>query len=175
LGVGSGATREEFELLGLDYDQRFRALRDALETMRKVWRGEPLAHGTLPILPGCESGPPMLIGAWRSPRWITLAVKKYQGWIASGLYGGNSSDLEQGMRTYREAGGTNAVLASVVVDFEERPQSAGLGEASEAALVCPPDEARWRIRRLLQLGFDEVLLVSPAGVFEDLERARDLF
>jgi alkanesulfonate monooxygenase SsuD/methylene tetrahydromethanopterin reductase-like flavin-dependent oxidoreductase (luciferase family) len=54
LGVGSGASREEFELLGLDYDQRFRVFRDALETMRKVWRGEPLAHGTLPILPGCE-------------------------------------------------------------------------------------------------------------------------
>jgi hypothetical protein len=33
----------------------------------------------LPILPGCESGPPMLIGTWRSPRWITLAAKKYQG------------------------------------------------------------------------------------------------
>lgn len=79
------------------------------------------------------------------------------------------------MCTYREAGGTNAVLASVAVDFANRPQSAGLAEASEVALVCSPDEARRRIKRMQQLGFDEALLVSPAGVLEDIERARDLF
>ncbi len=33
LGVGSGSTRADFELLGLDYDHRFRAMRIALETM----------------------------------------------------------------------------------------------------------------------------------------------
>lgn len=36
LGVGSGATREEFELLGLDYDKRFRMFKHSLETMRWV-------------------------------------------------------------------------------------------------------------------------------------------
>jgi hypothetical protein len=40
-------------------------------------------------------------------------------------------------------------------------------------LVCPPDEARRRLKRIEQLGFDEVLLVSHAGVLDDIERARD--
>src|SRR6478672_7073582 len=40
LGVGSGSTRADFELLGGDYDHRFRTLRNSLETMHRVWRGE---------------------------------------------------------------------------------------------------------------------------------------
>jgi alkanesulfonate monooxygenase SsuD/methylene tetrahydromethanopterin reductase-like flavin-dependent oxidoreductase (luciferase family) len=172
LGVGSGSTRADFELLGLDYDHRFRTLRNSLETMRRVWRGEPVNGGTLSVWPGCEGGPPILIGAWRSPRWITYAANECQGWTPSGRFS-SWDDLEAGMQIYRAAGGTNAVLANVAVDFDNRPESAGLAEATDVALVCPPEEARRRIKRMQQLGFDEVLLVSPAGVLEDIERARD--
>ena len=173
LGVGSGSTRADFELLGLDYDHRFRAMRIALETMHKVWRGEPVNGGTLSIWPGCEGGPPILMGAWRSPRWITYAAKECQGWTPSGRYS-SWDDLEAGMRIYREAGGTNAVLANVAVDLANRPDSAELAAATDVALVCPPEEARRRLKRMEQLGFDEVLLVSQYGEFEQLERARDL-
>jgi alkanesulfonate monooxygenase SsuD/methylene tetrahydromethanopterin reductase-like flavin-dependent oxidoreductase (luciferase family) len=173
LGVGSGSTRADFELLGLDYDHRFRAMRIALETMHNVWRGEPVNGGTLSIWPGCEGGPPILMGAWRSPRWITYAAKECQGWTPSGRYS-SWDDLEAGMRIYRDAGGTNAVLANVAVDLANRPESAELAAATNVALVCPPDEARRRLKRMEQLGFDEVLLVSQYGEFEELERARDL-
>ena len=173
LGVGSGSTRADFELLGLDYDHRFRAMRIGLETMRKVWRGEPVNGGTLSIWPGCEGGPPILMGAWRSPRWITFAAKECQGWTPSGRFS-SWDDLEYGMRIYREAGGTNAVLANTAVDLDNRPESAELAAATNVALVCPPDEARRRLKRMEQLGFDEVLLVSQYGEFEQLERARDL-
>ena len=172
LGVGSGSTRSDFELLGLDYNHRFRALRNALGVMHRVWHGEPINGGTLSTWPGCAGGPPILIGAWRSPRWITLAAKEYQGWTPSGRFS-SWDDLEAGMRIYRDAGGTNAVLANVAVDFANRPESAGLAEATNVALVCPPEEARRRIKRMAALGFDEVLLVSPAGVLEEIERARD--
>ena len=77
------------------------------------------------------------------------------------------------MRIYREAGGTNAVLANVAVDFDNRPETAGIAAASNVALTCSVDEARQRFKRMQQLGFDEVLLVSHTGVLEDLERARD--
>src|SRR5215469_10384169 len=172
LGVGSGSTRADFELLGLDYDHRFRAMRIALETMHRVWREEPVNGGVLSIWPGCEGGPPILMGAWRSPRWITFAANECQGWTPSGRYS-SWDDLEGGMRIYREAGGNNAVLANVAVDLANRPQSADLAAATNVALVCPPDEARRRLKRMEQLGFDEVLLVSHYGVLEELERARD--
>jgi alkanesulfonate monooxygenase SsuD/methylene tetrahydromethanopterin reductase-like flavin-dependent oxidoreductase (luciferase family) len=126
----------------------------------------------LSIWPGCAGGPPILIGAWRSPRWITYAAKEAEGWTPSGRFS-SWDDLEAGMRIFREAGGTKAVLANVAVDFANRPESADLAEATNVALVCPPDEARRRLKRMEQLGFDEVLLVSPAGVLEDIERARN--
>ena len=37
--------------------------------------------------PGTEGGPPVMLGAWRSPRWIDLAAQHCQGWIASGIHG----------------------------------------------------------------------------------------
>jgi alkanesulfonate monooxygenase SsuD/methylene tetrahydromethanopterin reductase-like flavin-dependent oxidoreductase (luciferase family) len=173
LGVGSGSTQADFELLGYDYSKRFRTLMESLDIMRQAWRGEAVnGGGTLSTWPGCEGGPPILLGAWRSPRWITYAAKQCQGWTPSGRYS-SWDDLEHGMRIYREAGGTNAVLANVAVDFANRPESASIAAASDVALTCPPDEARQRFKRMEQLGFDEVLLVSQTGVLEDIERARD--
>ncbi len=172
LGVGSGSTRADFELLGADYDHRFGAMKRSLETMRRAWRGEATnAGGTLSVWPGCEGGPPILMGAWRSPRWITFAAEECQGWTPSGRYS-SWDDLEHGMRIYREAGGTNAVLANVAIDLAGRPESADLASV-ETSLVCPPDEARRRLKRMEQLGFDEVLLVSHSSVLDDIERARD--
>jgi alkanesulfonate monooxygenase SsuD/methylene tetrahydromethanopterin reductase-like flavin-dependent oxidoreductase (luciferase family) len=173
LGVGSGSTQADFDLLGYDYTKRFRTLRESLDVMRRAWRGEAVnGGGVLSAWPGCEGGPPILIGAWRSPRWITFAAKECQGWTPSGRYS-SWDDLEHGMRIYREAGGTNAVLANVAVDFDNRPESAAIAAASNVALTCPVDEARQRLKRMEQLGFNEVCLISHTGVLEDIERARD--
>jgi alkanesulfonate monooxygenase SsuD/methylene tetrahydromethanopterin reductase-like flavin-dependent oxidoreductase (luciferase family) len=172
LGVGSGSTRDDFELLGYDFDHRFGIMKRSLETMRRAWRGEAVnAGGALSVWPGCEGGPPILMGAWRSPRWITFAAQACQGWTPSGRYS-SWDDLEHGMKIYREAGGTNAVLANVAVDLASRPGSAALAEVA-TSLVCPPEEASRRIKRMQQLGFDEVLLVSHTGALDDIERVRD--
>src|SRR5215471_8477848 len=47
LGVGSGSTRDDFELLGYDYDHRFRTFKNDLEIMKRVWNGEAVNGGTL--------------------------------------------------------------------------------------------------------------------------------
>ncbi len=140
LGVGSGSTRADFELLGADYDRRFRTFMNSLDTMRVAWGGQTVNGGALSLWPGCRGGPPILLGA---------------------------------MRIYRDAGGHNAVLANVAIDLAERPESASLAEVAHVSLICPPEEARRRLKRIEELGFDEVLLVSHAGVLDEIERARD--
>ena len=77
------------------------------------------------------------------------------------------------MQLYRDAGGTNAVLANVAVDLSERPASAELARVAHVSMICPPDEARRRMKRVEQLGFDEIQLISHPGVIEDLQRVRD--
>ncbi|MBV9829641.1 MAG: LLM class flavin-dependent oxidoreductase [Alphaproteobacteria bacterium] len=172
LGVGSGSTRDDFELLGYDYDHRFRTFKNDLEIMAKVWNGEPVNGGTLATWPGCKGGPPILIGAWRSPRWITYAAKQAQGWTPSGRYS-SLEDLEYGMSVYREQGGTNAVLANCSVDLKERPESAELAKLASVNFICPPDEARRRIKRAEDMGFEEILIGSQFGEIEQIERLRD--
>jgi alkanesulfonate monooxygenase SsuD/methylene tetrahydromethanopterin reductase-like flavin-dependent oxidoreductase (luciferase family) len=172
LGVGSGSTRADFELLGGDYDRRFRTFMTSLDTMRDAWAGRTVNGGALSPWPGCEDGPPILLGAWRSPRWITYAAKECQGWTPSGRFS-SWEDLEAGMRIYREAGGDNAVLANVTIDLAERPESASLAQVAHVSLICPPDEARRRLKRVAELGFDEILLVSQTNSLEEIEQARD--
>jgi alkanesulfonate monooxygenase SsuD/methylene tetrahydromethanopterin reductase-like flavin-dependent oxidoreductase (luciferase family) len=172
LGVGSGSTRDDFALLGYDYDHRFRTFRNDLDIMKRVWNGEPVNGGTLSTWPGCRGGPPILIGAWRSTRWITYAAKQAQGWTPSGRFS-SWDDLEYGMKIFREAGGTNAVLANCSIDLAERPESAELAKVASVNFICPPEEARRRIKRVEQLGFEEILIGSQFGAIDEIERMRD--
>jgi alkanesulfonate monooxygenase SsuD/methylene tetrahydromethanopterin reductase-like flavin-dependent oxidoreductase (luciferase family) len=140
--------------------------------MNKVWSGEPVNGGRLAVWPGCEGGPPILIGAWRSPRWITYAAKRAQGWTPSGRYS-SLEDLEEGMNIYREQGGSNAVLANCSVDLQERPESAELAKLASVNFICPAEEARRRINRVKEIGFDEILIGSQFGAIGEIERLRD--
>ena len=172
LGVGSGSTRDDFELLGYDYDHRFRTFKNDLDIMSRVGNGEPVNGGTMATWPGCKGGPPILIGAWRSPRWITYAAKEAQGWTPSGRYS-SLDDLRGGMTIFREAGGTNAVLANCSVDLKERPESAELATLASVNFICAPEEARRRIKAVEQMGFDEILIGSQFGAIDEIERVRD--
>jgi alkanesulfonate monooxygenase SsuD/methylene tetrahydromethanopterin reductase-like flavin-dependent oxidoreductase (luciferase family) len=172
LGVGSGSTRDDFELLGYDYDHRFRTFKNDLEIMDRVWNGEPVNGGTLSTWPGCTGGPPILIGAWRSPRWITYAAKEAQGWTPSGRFS-SWDDLVHGMTIFRAAGGTNAVLANCSVDLQERPESAELANLAAVNFICPPAEAKDRIKRVADLGFEEILIGSQFAAIDEIERVRD--
>jgi alkanesulfonate monooxygenase SsuD/methylene tetrahydromethanopterin reductase-like flavin-dependent oxidoreductase (luciferase family) len=172
-GVGSGSTRNDFAALGLDYDTRFKTLTAYLEVMRRVWAGEPVYGPALSIWPGTEGGPPVLLGAWRSERWINLSAQVLQGWIASGIHT-SWDDLAIGLKMFREAGGKRAVLANIFTDFRDPPASLPIGHDPKITLHCSPQEAKDRLRRLEDLGVDDALLVVPSGDPGQLEQIAEL-
>jgi alkanesulfonate monooxygenase SsuD/methylene tetrahydromethanopterin reductase-like flavin-dependent oxidoreductase (luciferase family) len=109
----------------------------SLDIMRHAWRGAPVNSGTLSPWPGCEAGPPVLLGAWRNPRWIAYAAKQCQGWVASGLYS-SWEDLENGMRLYREAGGTTPSSPMWLSIFAIGPNQGASPSAPRCrSSVCP--------------------------------------
>jgi alkanesulfonate monooxygenase SsuD/methylene tetrahydromethanopterin reductase-like flavin-dependent oxidoreductase (luciferase family) len=169
LGVGSGSTRADFDAVGADYDSRFKTLPAYLDIMRRAWNGE----AALSLWPGTEGGPPVLLGAWRSARWINLAAGACQGWIASGIYS-SLDDLEIGLRMYRAAGGTRAVLANVFTDLRPEPKLSPVMANAKVSLLCTRTEARERLKRLEQIGFDDVLFVCPFEAPEQLDEIRTL-
>jgi len=172
-GVGSGSTKHDFDAVQADYDARFKTLTAYLEVMRRVWAGDPVYGPALSMWPGTEGGPPVLLGAWRSERWIALSAKVLQGWIASGIHT-SWEDLAVGLKMFRGAGGKRAVLANVFTDFRDPPANLPISHMPKISLICPPQEAKDRLRRLEDLGIDDVLLVVPPGDPGQLEMVAGL-
>jgi alkanesulfonate monooxygenase SsuD/methylene tetrahydromethanopterin reductase-like flavin-dependent oxidoreductase (luciferase family) len=176
LGLGSGSTKADFDLVGEDYETRFKTLMSSLDTMRKAWRGEALTGGALTPWPGTEGGPHLMLGAWRNKRWIVYAAEECAGWIASGLYS-QPEELAAGMKIYRDAGGTRAVLANVIVDLAGEsardPTRFPAGGRATVVLTGGEAEARDRLRRIKEVGFDDVLCMTQLDALDDLERLRD--
>jgi hypothetical protein len=77
------------------------------------------------------------------------------------------------MKIYREAGGKNAVLANCSIALAERPESAELAKLASANFICSPDAARQRLKRVEEMGFEEILIGSQFGAIEEIERVRD--
>lgn len=179
LGLGSGSTKADFDIVGLDYETRFKTLMRSLEIMRQAWRGEALAldtgeKGALTPWPGTEGGPAILLGAWRNKRWIVYSAEQCQGWIASGLYP-KPEELEAGIKFYRNAGGKRAILSNVIVDLKSNAEDMPLGGKASVMLTGGEAAARDRLRWIRDVGFDDVLCMTRIGDLDDLARIRDGF
>ncbi len=167
-GVGTGSTKHDFDAVQVDYDARFKTLPAYLEVMRKVWAGEPVYGPALGCWPGTAGGPPVLLGAWRSQRWIDLAAKVLDGWISSGIHT-SPEDLAIGLKMFRDAGGKRSVLANIFVDFRDTPASLPFTHVPKITLFCSPAEGKDRLKRLQDTGLDDALLVVPSGDARQLE------
>lgn len=173
-GVGVGSTRADFDFTSSDFVRRFANLLPAIEVMRGIWRGEPRNGVTLSPWQANSGGPSVLLGAWRNRRWISYAAQSCDGWIASGLFS-KWDDAADGIRAYREAGGRRAVLTNVPIDLRPRPEYADQwAKVAQITLACPMPAAVERLKRIEQLGFDDVVLVPPNESPEHLQMIRDL-
>jgi alkanesulfonate monooxygenase SsuD/methylene tetrahydromethanopterin reductase-like flavin-dependent oxidoreductase (luciferase family) len=172
LGLGSGSTQADFDIVGEDYTQRFKTLMASLAIMRQAWRGEKLAGGALTPWPGTEGGPALMLGAWRNKRWIVYAAEECQGWIASGLYP-KPEELEAGIKFYRDAGGKRAILSNVIIDLQGDAKDMPLGGNASVMLTGGEAAARDKLRWIKEVGFDDVLCMAKPEALDDLARLRD--
>jgi alkanesulfonate monooxygenase SsuD/methylene tetrahydromethanopterin reductase-like flavin-dependent oxidoreductase (luciferase family) len=170
-GVGAGSTPADFEAVGVEFEARFRLLNEALKTMRALCRGERVGAADLRPWPNTLGGPPILVGAWVNGRWVERAAHDFDGWLASGGRT-NFRALRDGIKRYREAGGKRAVVATVPVDLSA--SGGTLGDDDAFTLRCPPDEAKARLERVQELGYDDVLLVHEHQTDASLRQIRSL-
>ena len=159
-GVGAGSSAKDFVAVGLDFEQRFKLLREGAATIKRLLNDETVDGKAINPWPNVRGGPPIVIGAWGSGRWVERAAREYDGWMASGR-SSSFRVISEGIKRYREAGGTGRKLvASVTVNL--RAPYALLDPDASFNLNCPPQEASERLARLAELGFDDVLC-SPAS------------
>ena len=65
------------------------------------------------------------------------------------------------------------MLANIAIDLAGRPGPAEVAARAHCSLICPPEEARKRLKRVMDRGFDEMLSISHSDAIEDIERAQD--
>jgi len=157
-GVGSGSTEADFKALGLDFTARFRRMSESLDVMRRLWKGETVGDASLaPVWPAVLGGPPILIGSWAGSKWIVRAAKEFDGWVGSGARS-SCGALREGIKRFRDLGGKRAIVTNVRVDLDATTPSPS-GPDDPFDLRCPSPVARERLRELVTLGFDDVILV----------------
>lgn len=172
LGVGAGSTKADFDAIEADYETRFKQLTSALPKMQALWRGETVGAANLSPWEVSKGGPPILVGSWAGSRWIPIAAKQYDGWIASAHFT-NFATLKDGVERYRIEGGSRAVATNIPVDLTAT--SRPLSEEDHLDLRCSPEEAVDRLRMLADSGFDDAVVTLTDFSEDHMAKVRDLF
>jgi alkanesulfonate monooxygenase SsuD/methylene tetrahydromethanopterin reductase-like flavin-dependent oxidoreductase (luciferase family) len=157
VGVGAGSTRSNHESVGVDYEQRFRLLRDHMDTIRRLCNGETVGTANLNPWPEVRGGPRFVIGAWYSGIWLKRAAEQYDGWMSSAGRT-NLKTVAEAIARYRDLGGKRAIVSTCAVDLSA--PTTPLGDDEPFNLRCEPNAATERLRQLVDLGYDDTLLVK---------------
>ena len=171
LGVGAGSTRGDFDAVEIDFDSRFRRLAEALPIMQGLWRGEAVRDVDLTPWPAVRGGPPVLIGSWAGSRWIPIAAKQYDGWIASAHFS-SIGTLKEGLARFRGEGGGRAVATNIPVDLTADDKA--LSDDDRLDLCCGPEEAAARLQVLAEIGFDDAVVTVTNYTEDHLAAVRTL-
>jgi alkanesulfonate monooxygenase SsuD/methylene tetrahydromethanopterin reductase-like flavin-dependent oxidoreductase (luciferase family) len=92
VAVGAGSSPRDYEIAGVDFDERWKRLDEAVQTMRALWRAdkEPFVgrfYSTEGIellpTPAQPGGPPIWIGSWGSDAGLRRTARLGDGWLAS--------------------------------------------------------------------------------------------
>ena len=159
-GIGAGWNAEEMADHGVEIRDRWKITREGILAMKEIWTKEvaeyhgkfvnfdPLWCWPKPVQAG---GPPVLMGA--SSKWVPKRVAEYcDGWFPIDVGGGASEELAKGIEAIRlEA----ARLGRAMSDFDFTVLTAFETARSDAL--------EGRIRELLKLGFNRLLLMSPVA------------
>lgn len=123
LGVGLGWRDEEFAGLGVPLKERVPRMVAAIDTMRRGWRGEPVAGGpscgavSVPVrpLPARPGGPPVWIGAMSEPA-VRRAGRIADGFMATEVSPELLADqVALARQEFEAAGRTGSLTISVHV------------------------------------------------------------
>ena len=92
VAVGPGSSRQDYDAVGIDFDERWSRLDEAIEALRALWRGddEPFIgryYSTEDVYleprPAQMGGPPIWVGSWGSPAGLRRTARLGDGWLAS--------------------------------------------------------------------------------------------
>ena len=93
VGLGPGSSARDYELVGVPFEERWKRLEEAVQTLRAYWRADDVPFKgafystvgfTLTPTPAQRPGPPIWIGSWGSAAGLKRVARLADGWLASG-------------------------------------------------------------------------------------------
>jgi len=197
LGVGVGARRDDYVAAGAVFDNRKLArLEASVALMRQVWQGTHVvegADGSAEPLPAQPGGPEILMGALSAP-----SIHRAARW-ADGLNGfsfGPSADevkfaWDTAREAWRQAGRTRSPRLTTGFWYALGPKARAQLDiylqrylnfmGSDVARALAPTvrttsagSLRDALRRLEDLGTDEVVLVPTTADPDEVDRVADI-
>jgi len=92
VAVGPGSSAQDYDVVGLDFSERWKRLDEVIRTLRSLWNpdAEPFtgayystAGVELAPLPEQPGGPPIWVGSWGSAAGLRRVARLADGWLAS--------------------------------------------------------------------------------------------
>ena len=182
VGLGPGSSARDYELVGLRFEERWKRLDEAVQTLRAYWRGDNVAFEgtfyssagfTLEPRPAQRPGPPIWIGSWGSAAGLKRVTRLADGWLASGynttpdLFAQAWSDVqaELAARGRDATGFPNGIATMWCYVTEDRARAEAMLADMLAPLLNRPAEP---LRSILPIGSAEecarkVLAYERAG------------
>ncbi|GBD13422.1 Limonene 1,2-monooxygenase [bacterium HR24] len=188
LGLGVGARPDDFVATGQDFRSRGRRLETMLETMRRLWRGEPVGEqagpvGPRPVQPG---GPRVFLGGF-APAVLERAARIADGIIINpGGYPYAKEMAETVRRRWQELGrpgqpSFKAAFYYALGGPEAQERGAGylrdyyafLGPNVDVVvrgMLATPEAVRGVLGPLEEAGYDEVFFWPTVPDLAQVER-----
>lgn len=180
LGAGAGHLESEFEMLGVDFESRGRAVEEALPLIRAAFAesypvvdfGDGRHEVAVAPRPARSGGPPIWIGG-SSPAAMRRAAQLADGWLPQGPPEMGTRAAIDHIREMREAAGMPEAF-----DMGVNCEPVHIGEQRDGlgrwTLVGEPDQVASRLSRYVEMGINQLqvrfVADSAAEYAEQLER-----
>jgi alkanesulfonate monooxygenase SsuD/methylene tetrahydromethanopterin reductase-like flavin-dependent oxidoreductase (luciferase family) len=92
VGVGPGSSARDYEIVAMNYEERWKRFDEAIQVLRSLWSADGGSftgrfYSTVGIdlqpKPIQKSGPPIWIGSWGSDAGLRRVARLGDGWLAS--------------------------------------------------------------------------------------------
>jgi alkanesulfonate monooxygenase SsuD/methylene tetrahydromethanopterin reductase-like flavin-dependent oxidoreductase (luciferase family) len=177
VGVGSGSSARDYEIVRIDYEERWKRLDEAVQVLRSLWSVDKVSFtGRFYSTAGIDlepkpiriSGPPIWIGSWGSDAGLRRVARLGDGWLAS-AYNTMPDQFKVGLDKLRQqlkslgkdpATFPNALVTTFMYITEDHSQADRVLSHTLAPMLNRPIE---QLRERLLVGSPEACAEKLAG------------
>ena len=163
VGVGPGSSARDYEIVGLDYQERWKRFDEAIQVLRSLWSANGTSftgsfYSTAGIdiepKPLQKPNPPIWIGSWGSDAGLRRVARLGDGWLASAYntmpdqFSAGLAKLQEQLKNVGKDPATfpNALVTMFMYITEDKSEAEQvLSETLVALLKRPVDELRARL------------------------------